>query len=145
MANPEINLETHDIQGIVLSGYFHLKHSNYLFLHMDNPTAAKTWLTRIIPDITSAKYPVGPDGKVVDPPWALNIAFTAAGIEALGYKVDTFLQEFREGIVGPEGLRSKRLGDTHLNDPKNWEIGNPETPPQDVIHICLMVQTKKYG
>jgi Dyp-type peroxidase family len=139
------NLETHDIQGIVLSGYFHLKHSNYLFLHMDDPAAAKVWLSRIIPDITSAKYPVGPDGRAVDPPWALNIAFTASGIEALGYAVDTFSQEFREGIVGPDGNRSQRLGDTHLSDPKNWEVGSPETPPGDVVHLCLMVQTKKYG
>jgi hypothetical protein len=94
-------LETHDIQGILLSGYLHLPYSNYLFLHVNDAAQAKAWLARIIRLrlVTSAKYPIGPDGKPAKPPWAINIAFTAQGIEALGYSASTFTQEFQEGIA----------------------------------------------
>lgn len=139
------DLETHDIQGILLSGYFHLKHSRYMFLHLDDQKAARAWLAAIIPDITSAKYPVDANGKAIDPKWALNIAFTAAGIEALGYSVESFSQEFKEGIADKEGVRSERLGDTHRSSPATWDVGNPNVPESDTIHICLMVQTEKYA
>lgn len=133
------DLETHDIQGIVLSGYVHLKHSSYLFLHFDDAAEGKKWLAEIIKDITSAKYPTGPGGKPKKPEWALNIAFTSDGIAALGYPVDTFSQEFREGITF-DG-RPKRLGDTDLNDPAQWEVGASTAQAQDKIHVCLMIQT----
>lgn len=155
MSQMEKPLETHDIQGILLSGYLHLPHSSYLFLHLNDAAAAKAWLAEIIPSVTSAKYPVGPDGRAIDPAWALNIAFTAPGIEALGYSAETFSQEFREGISykntddtndaddtdDEEGTRSKRLGDTGPNSPRRWELGGSQTPPEQTIHICLIVQT----
>lgn len=149
MAQLKKDLETHDIQGILLSGYLHLPHSNYLFLHLNDAETAKKWLAMIIPAITSAKYPIGASGQPEKPVWALNIAFTAPGIEALGYSVATFAQEFKEGIAykspsvasNEEGSRSKRLGDTHSNSPQNWEVGGSQNSPEQAIHVCLMVQT----
>ena len=147
MAPLEKPLETHDIQGILLSGYLHLAHSCYFFLHLDDAAAAKAWLVELIPLITSAQYPVGPDGKALAPPWALNIAFSAAGIAALGYSVETFSQEFKEGIADQnqpdqeDGTRSKRLGDTAANSPQHWDVGGSRTPPEQEIHLCLIVQT----
>ena len=148
MAQLKKELETHDIQGIVLSGYLHLPHSNYLFLHLDDANAARAWLAGIIPLITSAKYPTGADGRAVKPAWALNVAFTAPGIEALGYVVETFSQEFKEGIAyqtesdsDEEGTCSKRLGDTGPNSPHKWDVAASGTPTNQTIHVCLMVQT----
>jgi Dyp-type peroxidase family len=116
---------------------------------VNDAAEAKAWLAGVVPLVTSAKYPVGPDGKPTKPPWALNVAFTAQGVEALGYSTSTFTQEFQEGIAyksqddakEEEGNRSKRLGDTGANSPRNWELGGIQTPPEQVIHICLMVQT----
>ena len=144
MAQLKKDLETHDIQGILLSGYLHLPHSSYLFLHLNDAETAKKWLAAIIPCITSAKYDSGEKPK-----WALNIALTAPGIEALGYSVENFAQEFKEGIAyksqfvadDEDGSRSKRLGDTDFNNPRNWEFGGPQTPPEQTIHVCLIVQT----
>ncbi|HEX8235239.1 MAG TPA: hypothetical protein VF600_04730 [Abditibacteriaceae bacterium] len=154
MAQLEKPLETRDIQGILLSGYLHLPFSNYLFLHVNDAAAARSWLERIIRLVTPAYYPLDSNGKPEKPKWALNIAFTAPGIEALGYSVDNFSQEFQEGIADKnkstkknkdnqeeDGNRSKRLGDTGPNSPQNWEVGGYQTPPDQVIHICLMVQT----
>jgi Dyp-type peroxidase family len=132
------NLETHDIQGIILSGFLHLRHSKYFFLHITDGTKAKAWLADgIIEEVTSARYPVDASGKS-KPEWALNLAFTAAGIRTLGFTVDTFSQEFRDGIA--EENRSKRLGDTDNSDPQQWDIGSPATAPEDEVHVCLIVQ-----
>lgn len=149
MAPLDKPLETHDIQGLLLSSYTHLPFSKYLFLHFGAAEAAKNWLAEIVPLVTDANYPKGPDGRAIDPPSALNLAFTAPGIIALGHSVDTFSQEFKEGIADrsaaglgteDEGTRSKRLGDTSLNSPRNWEIGSPLAPPELTLHVCLIIQ-----
>lgn len=136
------NLETQDIQGIIVTGYGHLQSSSYLFLHIDDPAQAKVWLAKIIPQMTTAiEWPMGPDGKIQKPAWALNIAFTCKGLTKLGLSpesVQTFSQEFVQGIA--EDARSRRLGDTESSAPQNWEIGGPQTPAEDEIHVLLIVQ-----
>jgi Dyp-type peroxidase family len=138
------NLETQDIQGIIITGYGHLQYSSYLFLRIDDPAKAKAWLAKIIPQVTNAvEWPTGPDGKIQKPEWALNIAFTCTGLAKLGLSpesVQSFSSEFVQGMT--EEARSRRLGDTGESEPKNWEIGGPQTAEEE-IHALLIVQAPK--
>src|SRR5262249_27517520 len=53
---------------------------------------------------------------------ALQIAFTSAGLRALGVAVEGFSPEFLTGMTEPS--RSRRLGDIGLSDPRNWLWGS---------------------
>ena len=127
-----------DIQGFITSGYGHLSHAAYLFVQFHDPGSAQRWLGRLAPGIMSSRaWPVGPDGKKVKPPVAVNIALSAGGLAALGLPrqvLCTFPPEFLEGIASP--ARSRILGDTEESDPGEWELGGTGTPP---IHAVLVV------
>src|SRR6478752_3313336 len=124
-----------DIQGFITSGYGHLAYAAYLFVQFHDPGLARRWLGRVAPAITSARsWPTGPDGKKVKPPMALNLAFSADGISAIGLPpevLDTFPIEFQEGIARPD--RSRVLGDTEESDPVEWELGGTGKPPIHAI------------
>ena len=130
-------LETDDIQGIIISGYLHLFYSCYLFLKCGSLPQTKQWLTQIAGIITTARQP---DGK---PERAINIAFSSEGLKALALpakSIDTFPQEFTEGITNPS--RSRRLGDNGSSDPLHWDIGGvtKDGALRDPIHILLILQ-----
>src|SRR5580692_5371999 len=108
-----------DIQGLILSGYAHLRFASYLFLDFRSTVGAKAWLKAIIAQITTAKpweeVEVEEGGskttKKRKPPTALNIAFSLSGFKALGLPneaLDTFSTEFISGITS----YSEALGDT---------------------------------
>ena len=133
------DLETGDIQGMIVTGYGHLANSAYLFLRVDDPARAKEWLARIVPSVTSAKWDTGPGGRVERPEWALNVAFTAQGLAALGVgeaALETFPDEFRAGMAEPG--RARLLGDVGGSAPEHWEIGGPDQA--DDLHVLLIVQ-----
>jgi Dyp-type peroxidase family len=127
-----------DIQGFVTSGYGHLSHAAYLFLRFEDAAAAQRWLDGIAPVVSSARsWPTGPNGEKVKPAAAVNIAFTADGLAALGLPSDvlcTFPVEFQEGIT--RDPRSRILGDTEESAPSEWELGGTQQPP---VHALLMV------
>ncbi|HET9832092.1 MAG TPA: hypothetical protein VFP91_10295, partial [Vicinamibacterales bacterium] len=127
-----------DIQGFITSGYGHLSYAAYLFLQFREAARARRWLSRVAPAITSARtWPVDAIGKKIKPPVALNIAFSAAGISALGVPPEvlcTFPPEFQEDIATPD--RSRVLGDTEESNPAQWELGGPATP---AAHALLFV------
>jgi Dyp-type peroxidase family len=127
-----------DIQGFITSGYGHLSYAAYLFLQFREGARVRRWLSRLAPAITSSRpWPVDAAGKKRKPPVAINLAFSAAGISALGVPPEvlcTFPPEFQEDIAKPE--RSRVLGDTEESDPSQWELGGPTTPP---IHAVLFV------
>lgn len=130
----EMNLA--DIQGLIFSGYGHLDHSGHVFISFGDPEKARAWLARLLPRTTTAKWDVR-EGKTVKPGHTLNIAFTAAGLMALGLPeacVRTLSQEAREGIVGT--TRSRKLGDNGSSDPDKWDFGGPFNPS---IHALLIV------
>jgi Dyp-type peroxidase family len=139
-------LDLKDIQGIVLSGYGHLKASAYVFIQIANPRAAGQWLGRMFEGVsTSEPWPITlQNGQAykTKPQTAFNIAFTYSGLEKLGIPADGFSVEFREGIAGgphswdyPEGPvnRSRRLGDIGDNDPEKWEFGGPKNEQIDLM------------
>ena len=142
--------ETADVQGLIITGYGHLNSSCNFFLHVDDAAAAKAWLARIVPQVTTAKWDKGPNGKVVKPEWALNIAFTYPGLVALEQSVEwlsTFTQEFQQGMT--EVHRSRRLGDVGGSAPELWEIGGRKLDAngqpikdENEIHLLLMMQTR---
>jgi Dyp-type peroxidase family len=133
-----------DIQGFIVSGYGHLSHAVYLFVQCRDGERARRWLGSLAPAITSARpWPTGPGGEKVKPPVALNLAFTAGGLTALGLPervLCTFPPEFQEGMAHEK--RSAILGDTEESDPVGWELGGSGKPP---IHAVIMVHARSEG
>jgi Dyp-type peroxidase family len=127
-----------DIQGFITSGYGHLPLATYLFLRIGEAARAQAYLATLIPSITtSTPWPVTAQGAKVRPLSAVNVGFTAAGLQALGLPEGvrcTFPCEFHDGIATSE--RSAILGDTEESAPDRWEFGGPAHP---AIHIVLIV------
>src|SRR6476659_10711770 len=115
-----------DVQGLVRFGYGYMTSASYVLVRVKNADAAKAWL-RSAPITTAVA--VKPPPKT-----ALNIAFTAPGLKALGVPesiIAGFSHEFRGGIG--EESRARQLGDIGTNAPSNWIWGSGGREPQAVI------------
>ena len=126
-----------DIQGFITSGYGHLPLACYLFLQIHEATRAQQYLVRLLGRVTSAAPWPTVDGRKLKPSAAVNVAFTAAGLTALGVPERvrcTFPPEFQDGIATRN--RCAILGDTEESAPDRWEFGGPVHPP---IHIVVMI------
>jgi Dyp-type peroxidase family len=108
-------------------------------VEVEDSSGARASLRRLISRVTFADEVEeqirtrAKDGQV-----SLNIAFSAAGLSALGISADRmtdFSREFREGIVTPH--RQRILGDLEgsRSDPLRWLWGGPQNPP---VHGLLM-------
>jgi Dyp-type peroxidase family len=106
-----------DVQGVVRFGYKRLTEACYLLLRVRDAAAARAWLR---------DTPVSSAMELAQPPKsALQIAFTANGLRALGVPdgvVSAFSLEFVSGMAGDES-RSRRIGDVGANDPSGWRWG----------------------
>ena len=105
-----------DVQGLVRFGYGHMTRASYALVKVKNVTAAKSWLRSA--SVTSAVATKPP------PATALNVAFTAAGLSALGLPqsiIAGFSHEFRGGMT--EESRARQLGDVGKNASLNWAWG----------------------
>ena len=116
-----------DVQGIVRFGYRRMKEGSYVLVRVKNAEAARGWL-RSAP-VTSA--------TTLDPPpsTAMQVAFTAGGLEALGVPprvLAGFSREFLTGMT--EDNRSRRLGDVGRNAPSQWQWGGAGAVP----HLLIM-------
>jgi deferrochelatase/peroxidase EfeB len=121
------DLDYGDVQGLVRFGYKLMTEARYALLRVRHLEAARAWL-RSAP-ITSATS--------MDPPpsTAIQVAFTAGGLAALGVPAPVlagFSPEFLGGMT--EGNRSRRLGDVGKNAPSRWEWGGGV----DVPHLLVM-------
>ena len=99
-----------DVQGLVRFGYKLMKEASYVLLRVKNVAAARSWLRTA--SVTSA-IAVSPP-----PSTAMQVAFTAAGLKALGVLdpvLAGFSSEFLAGMT--EESRSRRLGDVESNAP----------------------------
>jgi Dyp-type peroxidase family len=115
-----------DVQGLVRFGYKLMKEASYVLLRVKDVGAARSWL-RTAP-VTS--------GIAVSPPpsTAMQVAFTAAGLKALGVLdpvLAGFSSEFLAGMT--EESRSRRLGDVESNAPSHWDWGNSANLPHLVV------------
>jgi Dyp-type peroxidase family len=115
-----------DVQGLVRFGYKLMKEASYLLLRVKHVGAARSWLRNA--PVTSA-IAVSPP-----PSTALQVAFTAAGLKALGVLdpvLAGFSSEFLTGMA--EDSRSRRLGDIENNAPSHWDWGNSANLPHLVV------------
>lgn len=133
----ELNLK--DIQGLILSGYGHLDHGCYLLLQCSEAQSGRAWLRDVIPLIATAEaWPKDNQSRTLKPMVALTVGITYAGLAALGLPqaaLDTFPQEFREGITEPN--RARILGDTGESAPEKWDVGGREPESLHAILIIL--------
>ncbi len=118
-----------DVQGLAAFGYGKLPEASYLLLRIRNAAAARAWISSA--PVSNAEY------RNPAPDTALQVAFTAGGLRALGVAEDTigsFSAEFVNGMSG-EASRSRRLGDTGANAPANWAWGGPARVPDAVVML----------
>jgi deferrochelatase/peroxidase EfeB len=123
-----------DIQAIVRSSLNSLRGAGYLLLRVADARAARAWL-RGLKLATVAEIDEAPEQQPIED--AVQVAFTAAGLLALGVHqdiVERFAPEFVEGLSGGEN-RSRRLGDVGANAPANWRWGGREREP----HVLVML------
>ncbi len=122
-------LELSEIQGFLVRDYKEMPFSKYFLLQVKDADKAKMFLKNISKKITSVT-----DKKESS---FLNVGFTSAGLAALGLQpsnIQSFIREFREGMVTPH--RQRLLGDYDSSDPQNWLWGGPKN---EAIHLMLMI------
>jgi deferrochelatase/peroxidase EfeB len=131
------DVEWGEVQGIVLSAYHDKPVTQYYLLQIIDAAAARAWLSD---NLHSKTISFDNDRSKHD--ISLNIAFTLAGLAALGLPEDalaTFPWEFRDGMTSP--LRRRILHDIGPNDPDGWSWGGKNT---DDLHLLVMVYATKH-
>jgi Dyp-type peroxidase family len=123
-----VDIDWHDIQGNVLRGYG-FDHARHLVLRVDRAADGRAWLGRVAPTVTPAR--VWRDRPVS----ALNVAFTAAGLAALGVG-EAIVRGLPPEFVAGMAARAAALGDVGDDDPAGWE---PSGPHQPGAHVLVMV------
>ncbi len=122
-------IDYRDLQGVVRFGYKHLHAARYLLLRVRDREAARAWLRQA--PVTGAEFSEPP------PPTALQVALSAAGLEALGVPPGVragFSPEFLGGMTEPS--RTRRLGDHGANAPERWQWGGAAGVPH-VLVMCF--------
>ena len=124
-----VTLELDDIQATVLRSRPSPYKGEYVGLKIGNAVQGREMLQRLLPHVA----PAAEWWTATLPAW-LGIAFTYAGLEALGTpqaSLDSFPAEFREGMAA----RASILNDTGANAPANWEkpFGTPD------FHVALAI------
>jgi deferrochelatase/peroxidase EfeB len=115
-----------DVQGLVRFGYKRMTRASYVLLRIRDVVAARSWLRNA--PITTAAIMAPP------PVTAMQVAFTADGLKALGVPVSVlsgFSSEFLAGMT--EESRSRRLGDVGASAPSQWEWGSSAEIPHLVV------------
>ena len=142
------NLE--DIQGNVIRSYAAM-FAQFRFYHIHNTNQGKTWLGNILKKKTGVLKHLRVTHsrswtKEKRPPFTVNIAFTHAGLRALGLAeelLNGFPDEFKEGmlpravpILGDEPTEST---DDNPPTPKNWEELYLQKCDTDKIHALVII------
>jgi Dyp-type peroxidase family len=123
------DVEVDDVQGLVARGYADLKSATYILLRVESAASARAWLATLLQHVTPA--PARPADT------ALNVAFTAMGLSALGLPADIvgqFSNQFTAGMTTPH--RRRMFGDIGPSAPETWGWGGPATP---VPHLLLLL------
>jgi deferrochelatase/peroxidase EfeB len=126
-----------DVQAIAHSGLGSLREAAYLLLRINESAAARRFLHALELTPMSKLKCLGAEKSLSH---ALQLAFTASGLAALGLEPQallTFSPEFFEGMAGSPD-RSQRLGDIGVNAPAEWEWGYGDREP----HVLLMLYAR---
>jgi deferrochelatase/peroxidase EfeB len=109
---PTVDLD--EIQATILrprpAPYF----GTHVLLRIDDAQAGRELFRRLTPHIDSAA-----GWWSAKTPW-LSVGISYAGLKALGL-TENSLQSFPEAFPQGMAARARQLGDTGLNDPKNWD------------------------
>ena len=127
-------IELSDIQGYIIRGYKRMQFSRNLLLQISEPGKARDWLSKISSEITTGVHHPTANTNIET---CINIAFTPAGLTAIGLEdenLQNFTREFREGMTTPH--RQRLLGDVGSSHPDEWEWGGPQKEP---IHLLLIL------
>jgi Dyp-type peroxidase family len=127
-ADPEIDLA--EIQGNVLAG-FNKDHQRLLFFRLGDTASARAWLATIVDETATteevlafndlfrrARARRGAEISMPQSSW-LNIAFTHAGLAALGVP-ETVLAMFPDAFRQGMAARAQLLGDVDQSEPARW-------------------------
>lgn len=119
-----------DIQALVRFAHGRFSNSRFLLLKINDAKAAGRWLLNTPFSSAESVSPL-PDN-------AVQIAFTATGLKAIGLPEHTLSQFSEEYLVGmsSDESRSRRLGDVDNNAPSHWLWGHHD---RDVVHVLLML------
>lgn len=131
MATPDLSSERTDIQGLLASGYGHLRHAAYLLFTIDDRAAAADWVQHLADIVTSA--------RTRESAHSGNVAFSAQGLAKLGLPeavLSGFSLEFIGGMVN-DAHRRRILGDVGDSAPELWSWGGPDTPPADLLLLLF--------
>lgn len=119
-----------DIQALADRGFLSLTGACYLLLRIEDAALARAWL-RGLEVASLAQARASHLARVC------QIAFTAAGLQALGVDATPeagFDPQFIDGLAGDE-RRSHRLGDEGANAPAQWQWGGGTREP----HVLVML------
>lgn len=119
-----------DVQALVGRGFGSLEGARYVLLQVKDAAGARHWLRGLA--VTSEAQ-----AKASRLPRVLQLAFTAAGLRAMGLAVDAipgFAPEFLDGLSG-DPSRSRRLGDVENCAPSRWRWGGEAGEP----HVLLIL------
>jgi len=116
-------LDLGDIQGDILFAYGNdYTCTSYVFVNIEGADG-RGWLSGLVDRVTTARpWPKGPDGATAKPDTTLNLAFTAAGLAALGVSAE-LLETFSSEFLGGMASRAAELGDVGPSAPGTWESG----------------------
>lgn len=112
-------LDLGDIQGDILRAHGNAyERTSYVFVGIDDAARGRDWLRPLVDRVVTA----APRPREAKPAQAVNVAFTAAGLRALGvpeHVLNTFSSEFLQGMAA----RADLLGDTGASAPERWDAG----------------------
>jgi len=126
---PPDTLQVPQLPTLVLGGLSSMPCSSCHLIAITDRKMATKWLSDLVPRVTYGEILPGQKSAVV-------IAFTAAGLEALGIpeeSLKTFPTAFQQGMH-PK-YRARMLGDSGKSDPDGWEWGSKE----NIVHILLLL------
>src|SRR5450432_1732503 len=131
------DLELHDIQGLILSGYGSKPAARYAIFEIVDGRAARHWLGRLVNTLQFGSFR---GSRRREAPYlrelCVNVAFTHAGLRALGLHETAlagFAPPFQEGMC--EASRARRLGDDGASAPEHWQWGRPEQPVHGLLAV----------
>ncbi len=111
---PKQTVEVSDVQGNVIRGY-PFGTARHHYFRVDDAKAARRGLRALVDEVTHSG-----DWRQAPPPTALNVAFSHAGLRALGLpkrSLDGFPIAFQMGMRA----RAAILGDTRSSAPDQWD------------------------
>ena len=122
-------IEIKDVQGLIIRGYSELRSAYFVLLKVTDAGLFKGWLRQHVSGFTA--------GDERPKNTAMNIAFTFAGLKAMGLNkasLGTFPLEFEDGMTTRH--KQELLGDFGKSDPANWEWGQKGN---EDTHALLML------